>query len=77
MRKKREGKEKVEKTFSKAKRREKPERSESSGEQKALTRSKPSGSKRRVRLTWGEKATEAPWRGREVFPRSARVESEV
>jgi len=77
MRKKREGKEKVEKTFSKAKRREKPERLESSGEQKALTRFKPSGSKRRARLTWGEKATEAQWEGREVFLKSARVESEV
>jgi len=77
MRKKREGKEKVEKTFSKAKRREKPERSESSGEQVALTQSKPLRSQRGARLTWGEKATEAPGRGREVFSRSARVESEV
>jgi len=77
VRKKREGKEKVEKTFSKARRSEKPERSESSGEQKALTRFKPSGSKRRERLPWGEEATEAPRRGREVLPWSARVESEV
>jgi len=57
---------------------EAPERREISGEQKSLTRTKPSGSERRERLFWGErKATEAAEESRKVFLGTARVERGV